>query len=70
MNLQKQQMTADLGHDLRTPIQIVSSYLEVMDDGMLAPSSDRYQTMYRPMGNLAKLVNDIMVFAKSDAGDL
>lgn len=69
-NQQKQQMTADLAHDLRTPIQIVSGYLEALDDGMMPPSSDRYQTMQRQMNNLSKLVNDIMVLAKSDAGDL
>ncbi len=70
LNREKQQMTADLAHDLRTPIQIVSGYLEAMNDGMMAPTSDRYQSMQRQMGNLSKLVTDIMVLAKSDAGDL
>jgi signal transduction histidine kinase len=69
-NREKQQMTADLAHDLRTPIQIVSGYLEALDDGMIAPTSERYQSMQRQMGNLSKLVTDIMVLAKSDAGDL
>ncbi|AJQ97225.1 histidine kinase N-terminal 7TM domain-containing protein [Gynuella sunshinyii] len=69
-NRQKQQMTADLAHDLRTPIQIVSGYLEALNDGMMAPTSERYQSMQHQMGNLSKLVTDIMVLAKSDAGDL
>lgn len=69
-NQQKQQMTADLAHDLRTPIQVVSGYLEALDDGMMAPSSERYRSMQHQMGNLSKLVTDIMVLAKSDAGDL
>lgn len=69
-NQQKQQMTADLAHDLRTPIQIVSGYLEALGDGMMAPSSERYQSMQHQMTNLSKLVTDIMVLAKSDAGDL
>lgn len=69
-NREKQRMTADLAHDLRTPIQIVSGYLEALADGMMSPSSDRYQSMQRQMGNLGKLVTDIMVLAKSDAGEL
>ena len=69
-NQQRQRMTADIAHDLRTPLQVIGGYLEAMSEGILHPTEQRFATMGKEMEHLEKLVSDFMTIAKADAGDL
>jgi signal transduction histidine kinase len=69
-NIQRQRMTADIAHDLRTPIQVLGGYLEAMSDGVLDPTEKRFKTMSREMEYLGSLVTDFLTISKADSGEL
>ena len=64
------QMTADIAHDLRTPLTVIAGYLEALRDGVLSPSPDRFETMYQESQHLKRLVEDLRTLSLADAGEL
>jgi signal transduction histidine kinase len=69
-NQSRQQMTADIAHDLRTPLTVLSGYLEAMEDGTLAPTTSRLQMMHQEVDVLMRLVADLRTLSLADAGQL
>ncbi len=69
-NQQRRQMTADIAHDLRTPLTVLSGYLEAMEDGTLTPTSDRWRMMQQEVDTLKRLVDDLRTLSLADAGNL
>ena len=67
---QRRQMTADIAHDLRTPLTVLAGYLEAMDDGSLAPTPDRLAIMQQEVQGLTRLVEDLRILSLADAGEL
>lgn len=70
VNQQRRQMTADIAHDLRTPLTVISGYVESMRDGVLAPTTERLDMIYSEIGRLQNLVNDLRMLSQADAGEL
>jgi signal transduction histidine kinase len=69
-NLARKQMTADIAHDLRTPLTVLSGYLEAMEDGTLAPTPARLNMMQQEVDVLKRLVADLRTLSLADAGQL
>lgn len=69
-NQLRQQMTADIAHDLRTPLTVISGYLEGMQDGTLAATPERFGIMNEEVGRLLRLVDDLRTLSLADAGEL
>jgi len=69
-NQLRRQMTADIAHDLRTPLSVLSGYIEALRDGVLKPQPDRFDTMYQEMEHLKHLVEDLRILSLADAGEL
>ncbi len=69
-NQARRQMTADIAHDLRTPLTVLSGYLEAMEDGTLAPTPARMQMMHQEVDVLKRLVADLRTLSLADAGQL
>ncbi len=69
-NALRRQMTADIAHDLRTPLTVLSGYLEALRDGALPPSTERFETMYAEAAHLNRLVEDLRTLSLADAGEL
>jgi signal transduction histidine kinase len=67
---QRQQMTADIAHDLRTPLSVITGYLEGMKDGVLKPTPARFEAMYAEALYLQRLVEDLRTLSLADAGKL
>jgi two-component system, OmpR family, sensor histidine kinase BaeS len=67
---QRKQMTADLAHDLRTPLSILRGYTEGLQDGRLAGSASLYRIMHGEVEHLQRLVEDLRVLSLADAGEL
>jgi two-component system, OmpR family, sensor histidine kinase BaeS len=63
-------MTADLAHDLRTPLSILRGYTEGLQDGRLQGSSMLYTIMHGEVQHLQRLVEDLRVLSLADAGEL
>ncbi|MEQ8673993.1 MAG: ATP-binding protein [Aggregatilineales bacterium] len=69
-NQLRKQMTADIAHDLRTPLTVISGYLEGLQDGTLSPTSTRFQTMYDEAQHLQHLIEDLRTLSLADSGAL
>ncbi len=69
-NQLRQQMTADIAHDLRTPLTVISGYLEALRDEVLKPTPARFATLYDETQILLHLVEDLHTLSLADAGEL
>ncbi|NTW03330.1 MAG: HAMP domain-containing protein, partial [Oscillochloris sp.] len=66
----RRQMTADIAHDLRTPLTVISGYLESLRDQVLKPTPERFATLYDETQILQRLVDDLHTLSLADAGEL
>ncbi len=66
----RKQMTADLAHDLRTPLSILRGYTEGLKDERLQGKPALYAIMHEEVEHLQRLVEDLRVLSLADAGEL
>ncbi len=67
---QRQQMLADVAHELRTPISIMRSHLEAMLDGVFETSSSNLALIHEETLLLGRLVEDLRTLSLAEAGSL
>ncbi|MBK9125307.1 MAG: HAMP domain-containing protein [Chloroflexi bacterium] len=70
VNALRRQMTADIAHDLRTPLTVIRGYLEAMTDGALPPSPERLAAIRGEVTTLHHLIEDLRTLSLADAGEL
>lgn len=70
VNYLRRQMTADIAHDLRTPLTVIAGYIESMRDGVLQPTPQRLSLIYSEIERLLNLVGDLRMLSQADAGEL
>ncbi|MCU0485768.1 MAG: HAMP domain-containing histidine kinase [Anaerolineales bacterium] len=66
----RRQMTADIAHDLRSPLSVLSGYAEALSDGKLAGTSEIYDILHQETNHLSRLVEDLRLLSLADAGEL
>jgi two-component system, OmpR family, sensor histidine kinase BaeS len=66
----RRQMTADIAHDLRTPLTVLMGYTEALSDGKLKGSAETYAVMHREAQHLDRLISDLRLLSLVDAGEL
>jgi len=69
-NQSRRQMTADIAHDLRTPLSVILGYTEALSDGKLDGSPEMYIVMYKEAQQLQRLIEDLRTLSLADAGEL
>lgn len=69
-NQLRQQMTADIAHDLRTPLMVISGYVEALRDGTLQPTQERFEALNQETVLLKRLIEDLRTLSLADAGEL
>jgi two-component system OmpR family sensor kinase/two-component system sensor histidine kinase BaeS len=67
---QRKRMTADIAHDLRTPLTVIGGYIESMRDGDLEPTPERLRLLHSEVTRLNHMVTDLRLLSQSDAGAL
>jgi two-component system sensor histidine kinase BaeS len=70
LTLSRRQMTADIAHDLRSPLTVIGGYVEAMRDGVLKSSPERLDTIHAEVQHLQRLVEDLRTLSQADAGEL
>jgi two-component system sensor histidine kinase BaeS len=70
VNQARRRMTADIAHDLRTPLTVIKGYAEALRDGDLAPAPATFETVYQEAEHLSRLVDDLRTLSLVDAGKL
>ncbi|MFN2199620.1 MAG: sensor histidine kinase [Caldilineaceae bacterium] len=66
----RRQMTADIAHDLRTPLSVILGYTEALSDGKLQATPEIADTLHRESKHLNHLVDDLRTLSLADAGEL
>ncbi|HNT25056.1 MAG TPA: ATP-binding protein [Anaerolineales bacterium] len=63
-------MTADIAHELRTPLSVQRANLEAMQDGLYPLNAESLQPVLEQNLLLSRLVDDLRTLALADAGQL
>ncbi len=66
----RRQMTADIAHDLRSPLSVLTGYTEALSDGKLPGTPEVYDMLYQETRHLNRLVDDLRTLSLADAGEL
>jgi two-component system, OmpR family, sensor histidine kinase BaeS len=66
----RRQMTADIAHDLRTPLSVLAGYTEALSDGKLPGNAEVYGILYQETQHLRRMVDDLRTLSLADAGEL
>jgi signal transduction histidine kinase len=67
---QRKRMTADITHDLSTPLQIISGYIEMLEEGEVTLTSQRIGIIKTEIEHLRRLVSDLTTLTQVEAGGL
>ena len=70
LEVQRQNLTADVAHELRTPLHIIQGNLEGILDGVYEPSQEQVQNLVDEIHLLTRLVNDLQTLSLVEAGEL
>jgi two-component system sensor histidine kinase BaeS len=63
-------MTADIAHELRTPLSVILGHAEALSDGVLPPSTETFHIIHDEANHLSRLVDDLRTLSMSEAGEL
>jgi len=66
----RRQMTADIAHELRTPLSLILGHAEAVHDGVLPPSPENFEIIREEATRLEHLINDLRILSLADAGEL
>lgn len=66
----RRQMTADIAHELRTPLSLILGHAEAVHDGVLPPSRENFEIIREEAARLEHLVDDLRTLSLADAGEL
>ncbi len=69
-NQSRRQMTADIAHDLRTPMSVILGYTESLKDGRLEGSQETFEIIHQEARHLSHLIEDLRILSLADAGEL
>ena len=66
----RRQMTADIAHDLRTPLSVILGYTEALNDGKFVGDAAIYAILHDEAQHLNHLIDDLRMLSLADAGEL
>jgi signal transduction histidine kinase len=66
----RRNMTADIAHELRTPLAVQRASLEAMQDGVYPMRTENLQPVLEQNILLTRMVDDLRLLALADAGEL
>jgi two-component system OmpR family sensor kinase/two-component system sensor histidine kinase BaeS len=67
---QRRNLTADIAHELRTPLHIIQGNLEGVLDGVYQPTSEHINATLDETRLLTRLVNDLQTLSLAETGQL
>jgi signal transduction histidine kinase len=66
----RQNMVADVAHELRTPLSNLRGYLEALHDGVIKPDAKTIRSLGEEAALLSRLVDDLQELSLAEAGKL
>ncbi len=67
---QRKRLTADITHDLSTPLQVIAGYMEMLEEGEVTLSPDRIEIIKAEIEHLRRLVGDLTTLTQVEAQTL
>ncbi len=67
---QRRQLTADIAHELRTPLSIILGHAEAAVDGVIPLTSENAAVILDEAERLERIVEDLRVLSLADTGEL
>jgi two-component system sensor histidine kinase BaeS len=69
-NKLRRQMTADIAHELRTPLSVILGYTEALSDSKLESTPETFDVLHDEARHLSRLIDDLRTLSLADAGEL
>jgi len=66
----RQNMVADVAHELRTPLSNIQGYLEALRDGVIKPDAKAIRSLHEEAQLLSRLVDDLQELSLAESGEL
>jgi len=66
----RRQMTADIAHELRTPLSVIMGYTEALSERKLEGTPETFDILHEETRHLSRLVEDLRTLSLVDAGEL
>ncbi len=66
----RKRLTADITHDLSTPLQIISGYIEMLESGDVSLTPERIEVIKAEIEHLRRLVGDMTTLTQAESGAL
>ncbi|MFP4152076.1 MAG: HAMP domain-containing sensor histidine kinase [Alkalispirochaeta sp.] len=68
--LSRRRFVGDAAHELRTPIALLSTRVEMLRDGVYLADDEQFAALTEDLRRLHRLVEDLQILARADAGRL
>ena len=66
----RQQLIADVSHELKTPLASITGYMVGLQDGVIPADVETFQKVQREADRLQRLVHDLQELSRAEAGSL
>src|SRR4029077_12052311 len=66
----RQNLVADVAHELRTPVTDLRAQVEAIEDGLLAPTPEALASLREEIVLLARLIDELQELSLAEAGAL
>jgi histidine kinase len=66
----RQQLIADVSHELKTPLASIKGYMEGLQDGIIPTTPTTFQQISREADRLERLVHDLQELSRAEAGQI
>jgi signal transduction histidine kinase len=66
----RRQMTADIAHELRTPVSVILGYADGLKENVIPPSQETFDLIQEQAEQLENLIDDLRTLTRAEAGEL
>jgi signal transduction histidine kinase len=66
----RRQMTADIAHELRTPVSVILGYADGLKEKVIHPSQETFDLIQEQAEQLEHLIEDLRILTQAEAGEL
>lgn len=66
----RQQLIADVSHELKTPLASINGYMDGLLDGVIEPTQETFLQVQRESARLQRLVRDLQQLSRAEAGQI
>lgn len=66
----RKNLTADVAHELRTPLATIQSQVEALQDSVIQPDAKNLESIHEEVVRLARLVGDLRQLSEAEGGTL